>query len=225
MIEFQNVSKSFGSLQVLKNINLKIDSGEFVLLTGKSGAGKTTLIKLLLGEEKPTQGEVLFEGIKVSKIPPSQLPFYRRNFGIVFQDYKLLTSRTVFENVAFTLEVIGVRDEEIEENVIEALEIVDMLERKDYFPHQLSGGEKQRIALARAIIHQPKVLIADEPTGNLDPYHSWEIIKLLQKIHNLGKTVILATHDKEIVNSLRKRVITLDQGKVVRDEKEGVYVI
>ncbi len=226
LIEYNNVSRRYEPGTVaLHNISLQVEPGEFVSITGKSGAGKTTLIRLLLGEDTPTDGTVRFNEEEVPEIPPKFLPRHRRNFGIVFQDYKLLPDRTAFENVAFALEVMGREEEEIADTVPQALDIVDMHGKTDSFPEELSGGEKQRIAMARAIIHQPEVLIADEPTGNLDPYHSWEIVKLLTKIHELGTTVLLATHDREIINYLQKRVITLDSGEIVRDAKHGRYMV
>ncbi len=226
MISFQQVSKIYPPNTVaLDRVSIDIQDNEFVSITGRSGAGKTTLIKLLLGEEKPTSGKVLYNGQDVSKIKPRLLPLHRRNFGIVFQDFKLLKQKTVYENVAFALEVQGVRAQEIAVNVIEALKVVEMLPKADSFPEQLSGGEQQRVAIARAIINRPKVLIADEPTGNLDPYNTWEIVRLLLKIHELGTTVILATHNREIINFLEKRVITFEKGKVIRDVKKGRYVL
>jgi len=226
MISFQQVSKIYWpNTPALDNVSIDIADNEFVSITGKSGAGKTTLIRLLLGEEKPSSGKVLYEGLDVSKIKPRLLPSHRRNFGIVFQDFKLLQNKTVHENVAFALEVQGASFQEIDVSVPKALEIAEILDKSDSFPQQLSGGEQQRVALARAIIHRPKVLIADEPTGNLDPYNSWEIVKLLLKIHELGTTVILATHNREIINFLERRVITFDKGRVIRDVKKGRYVL
>ncbi len=226
MIHFKRVTKHYRpGLPALKNISLRIGKQEFVSVTGKSGAGKTTLIRLLLGEEKPSKGRVLFGDTDVGNVPPRLLPRHRRNFGIVFQDYKLLSHKTVYENVAYALEVMGHDDNEIEENVPQALDIVDMGDKEDSFPEELSGGEQQRAAMARAIIHRPPVVIADEPTGNLDPYHSWEVVKLLEKIHELGTTVVLATHDREIINYLERRVITLENGEIVRDVERGRYTV
>ncbi len=226
MISFQGVSKIYPpDVVALDNVSLDIQDNEFVSITGRSGAGKTTLIKLLLGEEKPSSGKVLYQGQDVGKIRPRYLPSHRRNFGAVFQDFKLLKHRTVYENVAFALEVQGILRQDIDRHVPEALQTVEMLDKAHNFPHQLSGGEQQRVVLARAIIHRPKVLIADEPTGNLDPYNTWEIVKLLLKIHQLGTTVILATHNREIINFLEKRVITFDKGRVIRDVKKGRYVL
>jgi cell division transport system ATP-binding protein len=216
MIRFQGVSKIYSSNNIaLQDISFEIKEKEFVSITGRSGAGKTTLIRLLLAEEKPTTGRVFFQNQDVHKIAKNKLPFFRRNFGIVFQDYKLLEGKTVFENVAFALEVLGATDEEIRKNVPQVLEIVDMKDKAQNFPRELSGGEKQRVALARALVHRPALILADEPTGNLDPYHTWEIVRLLLKIHELGTTVVLATHDREIINFLQKRVITLEKGKFI----------
>lgn len=226
IVSFEKVSKFYPPNTVaLKNITFSIEEGEFVSLAGKSGAGKTTLLKLILGEEKPSEGKVFFDGIDVSKLKPSQLPFLRRKIGIVFQDYKLLETKTVFENVAFAMEVIGASDEEIENDVPKVLEIVGLVGLEDKFPPELSGGEKQRVSIARALVHRPQLICADEPTGNLDPYHTRDIIELLLKINELGTAIILATHDKDIINSLRKRVITLDKGEIIRDEEKGRFIL
>lgn len=226
MIRFQNITKIYPpGKAALEGVSFTIKPQEFVSLTGKSGAGKTTLMRLLLAEERPTKGRIFFEGIDVHKIKKGALPQYRRHFGIVFQDYKLLERKTAYENVSYALEVMGEREEEIESSVPQVLEIVDMIDKASNFPKELSGGEKQRVAIARALIHRPQVIIADEPTGNLDPYHTWDIIRLLLKIHELGTTVILATHDKEIINFLRKRVVTLDEGRLARDEEGGRFIL
>ena len=210
---------------VLEDINLRINPGEFVSLVGRSGAGKSTLIKLLIGEEKPTRGRVFFGQYEVNKLRDKELPTLRRHIGIVFQDFRLLPNKTAYENVAFALEVAGRLQGEIKELVPQVLDMVGLGDKSRHFPHELSGGEKQRVAIARAMVHRPEVIIADEPTGNLDPIHTWEIIALLQKINQLGTTLILATHDKDVVNSLDKRVITLDQGRVIRDEERGKYIL
>jgi len=210
---------------VLEDINLRINPGEFVSLVGRSGAGKSTLIKLLIGEEKPTRGRVFFGQYEVNKLRDKELPTLRRHIGIVFQDFRLLPNKTAYENVAFALEVAGRLQGEIKELVPQVLDMVGLGDKSRHFPHELSGGEKQRVAIARAMVHRPEVIIADEPTGNLDPIHTWEIIALLQKINQLGTTLILATHDKDVVNSLDKRVITLDQGRVIRDEEKGKYIL
>jgi cell division transport system ATP-binding protein len=199
--------------------------GEFVSIVGKSGAGKTTLLKLILAEEKPTKGEVFFNGDNLAKTKRARLPRIRRKIGAVFQDYKLLPSKTAEENVAYALEATGVKDEEIARDVAKILEIVGLNLREKNFPEELSAGERQRVAIARALIHRPKVILADEPTGNLDPYNALEIVKLLLKIHELGTTVVLATHDREIINRLGKRVLTLDSGRLVRDEERGLFII
>lgn len=226
IVSFKNVSKIYPpNIVALKNISFEMKEGEFLSVTGRSGAGKTTLLKLLLAEEKPSEGEVFFEKENVHKIKKSKLPYLRRKIGVVFQDYKLLPSKTVYENVAFAMEVIGATDKEISRDVPKILEIVGLLGFEDKFPIELSGGEKQRVAIARALIHRPKLILADEPTGNLDPYHKRDIIKLLLKINELGTAVILATHDKEIINFLRKRVITLKNGEILRDEEKGRFIL
>jgi cell division transport system ATP-binding protein len=228
MIVFNSVSKYYenGSKHLaLEEINLKIEPREFVTLVGKSGAGKSTLIKLMIGEEKPTRGKITIAGADVGRMRAKDLPALRRRMGVVFQDFRLLPKKTVYENVAFAMEVAGRPQYEISEVVPQVLDMVGLAERAGHFPHQLSGGEKQRVAIARAMINKPMVVIADEPTGNLDPMNTWEIIKLLMKINELGTTVILATHSKDIVNSLGKRVISIDQGKVVRDEENGTYIL
>jgi len=226
MIQFENVSKVFsGQYAVLKNISLIIGQGEFVSLVGASGAGKSTLLRLIYAEEMPTEGEVRFYNRATTAVKQKLLPYYRRNFGSVFQDFKLLPNKTVFENVAFTLEVDGRSNEEIMKEVPKVLLLVHLEEKMDLYPSQLSGGENQRVSLARALIHGPKVLIADEPTGNLDPASTEEILDLLLQINALGTTVLLATHDKDNVNRIRRRVISLDRGRVIRDEVKGKYVI
>ncbi len=225
MIAFQNVYKQYGKMSVLEDVNLRINPGEFVSLVGRSGAGKSTLIKLLIGEEKPTRGRVFFGQYEVNKLRDKELPTLRRHIGIVFQDFRLLPNKTAYENVAFALEVAGRLQGEINELVPQVLDMVGLGDKGKNFPHELSGGEKQRVAIARSMVHRPEVIIADEPTGNLDPIHTWEIIALLQKINQLVTTLILATHDKDVVNSLDKRVVTLDQGRVIRDEENGKYIL
>lgn len=226
MIKFEKVSKIYPPNSVaLKDISFQIAEGEFVSLVGKSGAGKSTLLELFLREEFPSEGKVLFQGGDVHQIPDPQLPEFRRKVGAVFQDYKLLPQKTAYENVAYVMEVMGAGEEDIVRDVSEVLEIVGLLERANHYPAQLSGGEKQRVAIARALIHRPDVICADEPTGNLDPYHTRDIIGLLVKINELGTTIILATHNKEVINRLGKRVITLDEGKMVRDEERGRFMI
>jgi cell division transport system ATP-binding protein len=224
MIAFHNVSKVYSkNSAALQDIDLEIKPGEFVSLVGLSGAGKSTLIKLLIGEEKPTKGRVIFGSYDVGKLKPKELPHLRRKIGIVFQDFKLLPTKTAFENVAFALEVNGTPQVEIEGFVPQVLDMVGLTEKRSHFPHQLSGGEKQRVAIARAMVHRPAVMIADEPTGNLDEQNTEEIIKLITKINELGTTVLLATHNRHVVNLLSKRVVVLVDGKIVRDEEKAKY--
>ncbi len=226
MIRYRNVTKIYPDNSVaLRDVTFDVQNGEFVSVVGKSGAGKTTLLKLLLAEERPTKGEVLFEELSVHQLRPSDLPQLRRSIGMVFQDYKLLQSKTAYENVAYVMEVMGLDEKTIARDVQEVLEIVGLEDRAHHYPFQLSGGEKQRVAIARALIHRPRVIVADEPTGNLDPYHTRDIIRLLLRINELGTTVILATHNKEIVNRLERRVLTLVEGKLVRDEKQGKFIV
>jgi len=232
MIKFQKVTKIYpahlASLKdtvALENVSLEIKEKEFVSIVGRSGAGKTTLLKLILAEERPTEGEIFFNGKEINKMKPEDLPELRRKIGAVFQDYKLLPSKTAQENLAYVMEVIGAPDEEILRDVPKVLEIVGLSERINNFPAELSAGEKQRLSIARALIHRPKVILADEPTGNLDPYNTLDIVKILLKIHELGTTLILATHNKEIINSLGKRVITLEKGRVIRDEEKGRFIL
>ena len=226
MIVFQSVSKLYsGSAPALEDITFKVDPGEFVCLVGKSGSGKTTIIKLLTGEEKPSKGRVFFGQYEVNKLGSKELPPFRRHVGVVFQDFKLLPMKNTYENVAFALEAAGRSQEEIKELVPQVLDMVGLSDKLGNFPHELSGGEKQRVAIARAMVHRPEVIIADDTTGNLDPFNTWEIINLLQKINQLGTTLILATHDKEIVNNLDRRVVTLDRGRIIRDEERGKYIL
>jgi cell division transport system ATP-binding protein len=226
MITFQDVSKVYNHHSVaLEDVSFKINPNEFVSIVGRSGAGKSTIIKLLIGEEKPTKGRIFFGQYEVNKLKNSELPALRRHIGIVFQDFRLLPNKTAYENVAFALEVAGRPSSEIRDLVPQVLDMVGLADKAKNFPHELSGGEKQRVAIARAMVHRPEVIIADEPTGNLDPFHTAEIINLLLKINDLGTTVILATHDKEIINSLEKRVITLDHGKIIRDEEKGRFIL
>ena len=226
MIRFENVSKVYPeNITVLQDINLTIEPGEFVSLVGKSGAGKSTLLKLMYGEEEPTSGEVYFDERPLSAIKRKHLPFLRRNIGNVFQDFKLFSQKTVFENVAYALEVYGKSNAEIQDEVPQILDIVGLGDKMHKYPKQLSGGEQQRVSMARALIREPKIIIADEPTGNLDPIATKDIINLLLEINRLGTTVILATHNKSIVDKLGRRVITLDNGTVTRDEQNGKYVL
>jgi cell division transport system ATP-binding protein len=231
MIYFNNVSKDYNLelnktvKRVLDNVNLTIEKNEFVVLCGKTGSGKTTIMKLISGEEKPTFGEVKVGDLNVGEINEKEIRKLRQRIGFVFQDFKLLPYKTVFENVAFSLEANNYKDDFIKKEVLRTLEIVNLEDKADSFPDELSGGEKQRTAIARAIIRKPEIILADEPTGNLDPYNTRDIIKLLLKINLNESTVILSTHNKDIVNNIQKRVITLDKGKVLRDEKQGRYVI
>lgn len=226
MIRFENVSKVFpDDVRVLDGINLSFDQGEFVSIVGPSGAGKSTLLKLIYAEEDPTDGTVYFGDRAVDSIRRKHLPFFRRNFGTVFQDFKLFSQKTVFENVAYALEVIGKSTEEIEKEVPEILGIVGLEKHIRKYPRQLSGGEQQRVSLARALVHRPSVIIADEPTGNLDPVSTKDIIDLLVEINQYGTTVLLATHNKGIVDKLGRRVVAIEDGRVVRDEAKGEYVI
>ncbi|MFA6354430.1 MAG: cell division ATP-binding protein FtsE [Candidatus Paceibacterota bacterium] len=226
MITFQNVSKIYNSHSTaLEDVSFEIKHGEFVSLVGRSGAGKSTVIRLLIGEEKPSKGRIFFGQYEVSKLKDKELPAFRRHAGVVFQDFRLLATKNAYENVAFALEVAGRPQKEIDELVPQVLDMVGLSEKLNNFPHELSGGEKQRVAIARAMVHRPEVIIADEPTGNLDPLHTMEIVGLLQKINQLGTTLVLATHNKEIVNGLGKRVITLDHGRLIRDEEKGKYIL
>ncbi len=226
MIKFENISKIYpAGLTALDNVSFEVGAKEFISLVGKSGAGKSTLLKLLLIEEKPTQGDIFFNDQNLGKLSKEEIPNLRRKIGSVFQDYKLIPTKTTYENIAYILEVIGASDAEISRDVAEVLDIVGLSSRAHNFPAELSGGEKQRVAIARALIHRPEIILADEPTGNLDPYHTLEIIRLLLKINELGTTVILATHNKDVINSLGKRVITMQAGKIIRDEAVGRFVL
>ncbi len=226
MIIFQNVSKVYNhNLVALDKVSFKVQPGEFVSVVGKSGAGKSTVVRLLIGEEKPTKGQIFFGSYEVNKLKSDELPEFRRHVGVIFQDFRLLAKKTVFENVAFALEVAGRPQKEINEFVPQVLEMVGLKEKTNNFPTELSGGERQRVAIARAMINRPDLIIADEPTGNLDPLNTWEVIKILTKINELGSTVILATHDKEVINTLGQRVVTLENGQVIRDEANGRFLI
>ncbi|MEK7663883.1 MAG: cell division ATP-binding protein FtsE [Patescibacteria group bacterium] len=226
IIQFQNVTKIYPpNTTVLQEVSFDIKEGEFVSVVGKSGAGKTTLIKMILGLETPTNGEIFFKGQNVSELDGDLLQDVRKEIGGIYQDYKLLPGKTVFENVAYIMEVEGRENQEIKEQVPKVLEAIGLFEKLNNFPSQLSGGEQQRLAVARAIINHPDVIIADEPTGNLDPYNTYEVISLLEKINKVGKTILLATHNREIVNKLGKRVITIEQGRIVRDEPKGRFLI
>jgi cell division transport system ATP-binding protein len=226
MILLDRVTKTYprsdGSA-ALDRITLNVDPKEFVIVIGQSGAGKTTLLRLLTREERPTSGKIIIGGIDYDKLKDRDIPLLRRKIGVVFQDFKLLPNKTVFENVAFALEIVGVSNREIKHTVPKVLEIVNLRGKEDAMPRQLSGGERQRVAIARAIVRQPRILVADEPTGNLDPKHAWDVIKVLEKINRYGTTVLLTTHNQEIVNKLKRRVITLKDGKVASDRANSGY--
>src|SRR3989338_8093683 len=224
MIKFKKVSKIYPpDIKALHGIDFEVGPGEFISIVGQSGAGKSTLLKLMTGEDRPDEGDILIEDLSVKDISEEDLPYLRRKIGVVYQDIKLLPKKTVFENVAFAMEVGGYNNEEIHEEVPKILELVGMERRLDAFPAHLSGGERQRVAIARALAHKPLLLLADEPTGNLDSINAWEIIQLLMKINHYGTTVILATHARELVNSVKRRVVTLEHGKLVSDEQHGRY--
>ena len=226
MIYFDKVSKVYADNSVaLDGVTFTLEHKEFVSIVGHSGAGKTTLIKMLLAQEAPTDGTVFFQSTDIHKLKRNDINHFRRRLGTVFQDFKLLPNKTAYENVAFAMEVAGRTDEEIESDVPHVLELVDLSRKMWNFPHQLSGGEKQRVAIARAIVNHPDIIIADEPTGNLDPINTYEIVQILKKINDLGTTVILTTHNKGVVDSVGKRVITLEHGKIIRDDKSGKYVL
>lgn len=224
MILIDRLNKTYSNSSVaLNRINLHIQPKEFVCIVGPSGAGKSTLIKLLTREEMPSSGKIIVGGIDYDSLKRHDIPYLRRKIGVVFQDFKLLTGRNVFENIAFAMEITGASNRVIRHTVPKVLELVGLADKEKSFPRELSGGEKQRVAIARAVIRQPKILIADEPTGNLDPKHAWDIINLLLKINKFGTTVLLTTHNKEIVNTLKRRVVTLRNGRVIKDEEQGSY--
>ena len=226
MIYFNNVTKKYKDSSVsLENVSISISQGEFVTIVGHSGAGKTTLTKLILAEERPTEGTIFFESTDIHKLSQKDLRTFRRKVGTVFQDFRLLPNKTVYENIAFAMEAIDKDDNEILEDVPHVLDVVDLSVKSNFFPYQLSGGEKQRLAIARAIITQPDILIADEPTGNLDPMNTKEVVNLLKKLNDLGTTIILTTHNKSVIDELKKRVITLENGRVIRDDKDGKYML
>lgn len=224
LIKMKGVTKKYHrSTTALRDINVSINPGEFVYIVGPSGAGKSSFIKLLYREEKVSAGTLKVGEFNLTKMKKRQIPILRRSIGVVFQDYKLLPKKTIFENVAYAMQVIGEKPREIKKRVPEVLELVGLKHKMRSFPDQLSGGEQQRVAIARAIVNNPKVLIADEPTGNLDPEISWEIMQLLERINLQGTTVLMATHNKQIVDNLRHRVIAIEEGRIVRDEEEGEY--
>jgi len=226
MIYFNKVSKVYpGDFRALDEVTLTIEPKEFVSIVGHSGAGKSTLLKMILAEDVPTSGEVFFESLNVHKVGKSNINKLRRRIGMVFQDYRLLPDKTAYENIAFALEAAGRTDNEIAADVPHVLELVDLAEKAWNFPHELSGGERQRVAIARAIVNQPDVVIADEPTGNLDPVNTFDIVQILKRINDLGTTVVLTTHNKGVIDSLGRRVVTMERGRVVRDDPEGRYVL
>ncbi len=234
MIVCQNVTKRYPvrgprgeqkDVVALDDVTLNIATGEFVSVVGQSGAGKSTLLKVLVAEEKPTSGAISIDGWEVTSIHPWQIPYLRRQIGVVFQDFKLLPDKTVAENVAFAMEVGGEPTADIQRIVPQLLKLVNLADKADQYPWQLSGGEAQRTSLARALAFRPKILLADEPTGNLDAIHAWDLLQLLMKINKLGTTVLLATHDEAMVNAVKRRVVTLERGKVIRDQKTSQYTL
>lgn len=227
MIKIENISKQFSHADrpALDQVTFNIDDGEFAFLVGQSGAGKSTLVKMLIAAEYPDEGKIQVNRWVVSNIKKRHIPKLRREVGVVFQEYKLLKKKTARENVGFAMEVCGFSNQTIKERVPKILELVGLSDAMNAFPHELSGGERQRVAIARALVHEPKILLADEPTGNLDSLTAWEIVQLLTRINELGTTVLFVTHNKEIVNAVRKRVITMDKGKIIRDQKTGKYIL
>lgn len=226
MLYFDRVSKEYqNGNKVLDNISLTVNKGELVSIVGHSGAGKTTLIKLLLAEEYPTEGTVSFNSNDIHMLSGKDMVKYRRKVGVVFQDFRLIPNKTAYENVAFAMEAAGKMDEDIREDVPHVMDLVDLKDKMHHFPHQLSGGEQQRVAIARAIINRPEIIIADEPTGNLDPLNTYDIVQILKKINDLGTTVILTTHNKGIVDNLGRRVITMEDGRITRDHQSGKFAM
>src|SRR3954469_16731488 len=225
MILLDRVTKKYPRTPgaALERISLHVEPKEFVIVVGQSGAGKTTLLRLLTREERPTSGKIIVGGIDYDKLSDKDIPLLRRKIGTVFQDFKLLPNKTVFENVGFALEIVGVSNREIKHTVPKVLDIVNLKGKEDNMPRQLSGGERQRVAIARAIVRQPRILIADEPTGNLDPKHAWDVIKVLEKINRYGTTVLLTTHNQDIVNKLKRRVVTIQGGKITSDRANASY--
>jgi len=232
VIDLQNVSKEYAPpgrrqqpITALRDVNLHVEKGEFLSIVGTSGAGKSTLIRLLIAEEKPSRGTIAIADRDITKLTSSELPYYRRKVGVVFQDFKLLPNKTVTENIAFALEVSDISSPEIATRVPRILDLVGLTNRANQYPDELSGGERQRVAIARALVHSPRILIADEPTGNLDPENTWEVIELLERINRAGTIVLLATHNKAVVDKLRRRVVHLDKGHIIADEKVGSYTL
>lgn len=226
MIEIINLSKTYKkNIQALKDISLKVMPGEFISIVGQSGSGKSTLIKIIIAEEKPTSGQVIIGGWDITKIKDYEIPTLRRQLGIIFQDYKLLPKKTAYENIAFALQVCGYKPKDINKTTEQMLALVGLKDKGDRYPHQLSGGEQQRVAIGRSLVHKPKLLVADEPTGNLDSINTRDIIDLLKKINSMGTTVLLVTHNRDVVNNLKSRVITLDHGYVISDQAHGRYLL
>jgi cell division transport system ATP-binding protein len=226
MISIKNASKAYNrKARILDDVNLEIAAGEFVSIVGQSGAGKTTLVKILIGEEHLDSGQVVVGDWDITKISKREVPFLRRQIGVIFQDFKLLPKKTLAENIAFALEVSNINSGKIRKIVPSVMKIVGLEDKKNRYPHEISGGEKQRVAIARALVHQPRILLADEPTGNLDTFNANEIVDLLLRINNFGTTVILVTHNKDIVNHLDKRVITMDEGRIINDQERGKYLL
>lgn len=226
MIEITNLSKTYKkNIQALKDISLKVLPGEFISVVGQSGSGKSTLIKLIIAEEKPSSGQIIIGGWDITRIKDYEIPTLRRQLGIIFQDYKLLPKKTAYENIAFALQVCGYRPKDIAKIVQQMLALVGLKDKGDRYPHQLSGGEQQRVAIGRSLVHKPKLLVADEPTGNLDSINTRDIIDLLKKINSMGTTVLLVTHNRDVVNNLKSRVITLDHGYVISDQAHGRYLL
>jgi cell division transport system ATP-binding protein len=224
LIQLFNVTKTYpNGVRALNDISLTINKGDFVFMVGPSGAGKSTLVRLLYREELPDRGQIMVKSKSICRMKPKEVPYLRRSVGVVFQDFKLLAERTAFENIAFTLQVVECPRKEVYERTIKVLEQVGLKGKGDRYPHQLSGGEQQRVAIARAIVNNPDLIVADEPTGNLDPDTSWDIMDLFEKVNKRGTTIIVATHAKEVVDGMKKRVIALEQGKIVRDELRGGY--
>lgn len=225
MIEFKNVSKVYQSNHIaLSNVTIEINKGEFVFIVGPSGAGKSTMIKLLMKEIEPTNGQIIVNGIDVNGLKRREIPYYRRNIGVVFQDFKLLQNKTVNENVAFAMRIVGASYREIKKRVPQILNVVGLSNKGNQYPNQLSGGEQQRVGLARALVNNPAILICDEPTGNLDPDTAWGIMELLDDINKSGTTILMATHAKDVVDKMKKRVIALEKGVVIRDQERGGYI-
>lgn len=226
MIEFRNVSKVYDSTDThaLNHVNIKIEDGEFVFVVGSSGAGKSTFLKLIMHEEKPTEGEVIFNEYSSATLKKRQVPYYRRTMGIVFQDFRLIPKMTVYDNVAFAMRVIGAKEKDIRKRVPYILQLVGLSQKARSMPNELSGGEQQRVAIARALVNNPSVIIADEPTGNLDPARSLEIMMLLEQINALGTTVLVVTHERELVNRFTKRVVAISEGRIISDGMDGYYL-